>query len=466
MSLSKEAKNGEQTLQTLLLRYQQYEADSKRTHQLVKDLLVYSDQTETRCHEKTSLLSQQLTNARRDLEAAANAQRDMQVHIRDLEMRMGYVPIPNPYAAVLIDGDGLVFKEKFIKQGHEGGQIAAHELDVAIGYKTSYLSTAPVKIIIKVVADVQALARDLTKNGYIPNEQTMSEFVASFNQTSPDADFVDVGFGKEKTAAKIFSSAKFHLRNINCKRVILGVGHNAGYKPYLEDLMRTEDTEKRLRILEAAPTVPAILDLGIDVINCHHLFRIEKIVQKFPKLPTIHPLPAPSTGTSYAAVAQPKNAPPPPEVKLPIAIKKPASSAQLVLSLPMGWNPGPRGLDEPIIIKADVMEKLKKKTGVKKLCNNHFLRGPCAKGDECIFDHDYKPTEEEKKVIAYFARLNPCANGQACVAENCIYGHHCPSVVSGACTHPKCKYAVKAHPPGTMFKFPKFPSKSPNSEES
>ncbi|KAI1449352.1 hypothetical protein F5Y02DRAFT_413863 [Annulohypoxylon stygium] len=456
MSSPEEAKNGDQGLHGLLLRYQQYQADSERTHQLIKDLLIHAEKTETRLRQENNLLRHQLSDAHLDLKDAVKAQKDMQGRIDDIKVRVGHVPVPNPYVAVLIDGDGLVFKEHLIKQGHNGGQVAAQELEIAIANKSSQLGHTNAKIVTKVIADVQALAQDLTKNGFIPNEQALLDFVAGFSQTSPNVDFVDVGYGKERVAAKIFGCAQFHLRNSNCKQVIMGVGHDSGYRPYLEELMRTEDTMNRITILEGVPTVQAILSLRIDILYCRHLFRTERIMPKLPESPTSCRSPTPTPGTSYAAIAQTKNAPPPPEIKLPIHLKKPAPPAHVTQFASLKWNPGPRGLDKPINIKLEVMDSLKKKTGDNKLCNNHFLRGPCVKGADCVFEHDYNPTAEEKKVIAFFARLNPCALGQGCVVQNCIYGHHCPSVVNGVCIHPKCKYAIEDHPPGTKFKHPRF----------
>lgn len=88
------------------------------------------------------------------------------------------------------------------------------------------------------------------------------------------------------------------------------------------------------------------------------------------------------------------------------------------------WNPGARGLDEPIIVNVAVMDAVKKRKDTDKLCNNHFLRGPCAKGDGCNFVHDYKPNSEEINAIAVLARQNPCTHGQDCENWECIYGHH------------------------------------------
>ncbi len=91
---------------------------------------------------------------------------------------------------------------------------------------------------------------------------------------------------------------------------------------------------------------------------------------------------------------------------------------------PTTWNPGRRGLDPPIQVSQTALDSIKRRKDSNKLCNNHYLRGPCAKGDSCCFEHKYKPTKDEINAIAFLTRLNPCANGQDCDVEDCIYGHH------------------------------------------
>jgi hypothetical protein len=65
------------------------------------------------------------------------------------------------------------------------------------------------------------------------------------------------------------------------------------------------------------------------------------------------------------------------------------------------------------------------------------------------------------KAIAYLARLNPCLNGQDCELEFCIYGHHCPSVITGSngkepvCNVFGCRFWKEDHPPGTVIKHPR-----------
>lgn len=133
-------------------------------------------------------------------------------------------------------------------------------------------------------------------------------------------------------------------------------------------------------------------------------------------------------------------------------VTRPKVQYQQIPPQQLDWNPGPRGLNEPIVVSVQALENIKKRKDNEKLCNNHFLRGPCAKGDTCHFVHHYKPTADEINAIAVLARQNPCTNGQKCELDDCIYGHHCPSIKDGLCCHPFCKFSEDAHPPGTRFK--------------
>lgn len=51
--------------------------------------------------------------------------------------------------------------------------------------------------------------------------------------------------------------------------------------------------------------------------------------------------------------------------------------------------PEPLGLDPPIKVNPAVLERVKRRTNKDKLCNNHYLRGPCAKGGMPYPDHYY-----------------------------------------------------------------------------
>lgn len=125
--------------------------------------------------------------------------------------------------------------------------------------------------------------------------------------------------------------------------------------------------------------------------------------------------------TSYAAAL--KSGIPTPEVTLPLQPKPVKAPVVRRDNVPM-WNPGSRGLDPPLEVNQAALDHIKKWKDNNKLCHNHYLRGPCARGDLCPFEHRYRPNETERAAIAFLARLTPCSNGQDCESDDCIYGHH------------------------------------------
>jgi hypothetical protein len=234
-------------------------------------------------------------------------------------------------------------------------------------------------------------------------------------------------------------------RNHNCKQILLGVSHDAGYAPFLDEVLRDESITRRVTIVEGPPIVRELSSTGVRVINFTDIFRCEKLIDR---VPNSSPAP-PSTWAGVTSFASP------PSVPLPLVPIKNGATPCAPTHPKVSWSPGPRGLDEPITVSAATLDKIKRRTSSNKLCNNHYLRGPCAKGDECCFEHNYRATEEDLKAIAYLTRLNPCLSGQDCELEYCIYGHHCPSTVNGTCQQFGCKFSKEEHPPNTIIKHPK-----------
>jgi hypothetical protein len=300
----------------------------------------------------------------------------------------------------------------------------------------------------------------------------------------------------------------------------MGISHDPSYATFLEETAQDDFSRQRMTIIEGVPTAHELVDTNIPSLNLgKSLFRNDKPSDKNTAIwpigswgPGAAPRtasPATSVGSgstpcrsplSYANAASSSS--PLPQITLPIPPKPAVSRSstskvqyqQIPPQQPVDWNPGPRGLDEPITVSVVAMDSIKKRKESDKLCNNHFLRGPCTKGDSCFFVHDYKPSSEEINAIAVLARQNPCTNAQDCESDECIYGHHvslvthrtlccllssrflilpyphipilpyshqdranssqCPSIRDNVCIHPFCKFPEDAHPPGTKFKNP------------
>ncbi|KAH6610263.1 hypothetical protein Trco_000283, partial [Trichoderma cornu-damae] len=448
------------------------------------DLVIHCNQVENELRHE----SQRLVNAQIALVDAANARTELQ---RRVKLYENY----NPYVMVLIDGDGLMFRDTWIKQGLEGGKKVAYALRSAVAERFGE-DAGDLEIVAKVVANLAGLAKAMQRDGCIDNPTVLKDFTLGFTQAKATFDYIDVGYGKERADSKIKETTRWHLRNHNCKHILLGISHDAGYAPFLDETLQSEATRQRISIIEGVTAVPDLVATNVSIAKLGNgLFRDDKLLDKFPCLPpatsasssqsTSAALPAqaiaPRTASpaisagssqtrtptmSYAGVVS--NASPPPQITLPLARKpmpsgcwrdKPQVRAQsesqyqlIPPSTPDDWNPGLRGFDEPIRVNTQVLDAIKKRKDGDKLCNNHCLRGPCAKRDVCPFSHDYKTNDEELKAIAVLARQNPCSSGQHCELDDCIYGHHCPSIRDGVCVHPFCKFAEDAHPPGTKFK--------------
>lgn len=253
----------------------------------------------------------------------------------------------------------------------------------------------------------------------------------------------------------IAEGIRWHLRNHNCRQIVCAISADSGYASFLEDMLRDESARHRITILEGPPTHPDLVATGLNIMNLNGaIFRSDKLVLENYRRQSdaaplaitppatvagMSPLPPPSAtpvsqqSNGGAAVAPPasyataiKAATPPPQVTLPFPPKPKTPAVRR--EKPPAWNPGLRGLDPPLEVNQNALDNIKKRKDTNKLCNNHYLRGPCAKGDACCFEHKYRPNEAEKTAIAFLARLNPCTNGQDCEVEDCIYGHHVSKV--------------------------------------
>ncbi|KAI1845419.1 hypothetical protein JX266_008514 [Neoarthrinium moseri] len=450
-------------------RYREYQASRDQTEKLVKDLMIFGERIESTYRQENQTLIQRLQNTQFDYEDSVNSRRELQARIKDLESQLSFLTQDNtilqhrnPYVLVLIDGDGLIFKDHLIKQGLEGGKKAAYALRQAVLAQCT--NAHDTEVVAKIVANLGGLAKAMRRDACVDSEIDLKEFMLGFTQAKASFDFIDVGYGKERADSKIRETASFNLRNYNCKQILLGVSHDAGYAPYLDEILRDESARQRVTVLEGVPTVKEIEATGVSIIGFDEIFRAEKLLDRIttttiatPSMSTASTPSISAAPISYATITQ--KASPPPQLTLPLAPKAPAaakatSTAIRTTGKPAlpAWNPGARGLDPPIPLSQNVLDQVKKRKDSDKLCNNHYLRGPCSKGDSCCFEHDYRPNQEEIRAIQFLARLNPCTNGQDCDVDNCIYGHHCPSVLNGVCTHPYCKFHSHEHPPGTKLK--------------
>jgi len=358
----------------------------------------------------------------------------------------------------------MFFNEEYIRLGIEGGKKAANALRSAV--LEQYEVPENTEVIAKVICNIQGVKKAMHLDGCLDRVDDWKDFTIGFTQGRVSFDFVDVGFGKERADVKIRGVARFHLRNQNCKRILLGISHDASYTPFIDEIRHDASNLDRLTILEGFPTVRELQATNLPKISFPVIFRSEKLQNRTlnDSSSSSSLTPASTPLNSYAGITSRGTPPPPAPPTTLVFPNKSLAPPVKEVALPVRpaapvWEPGYRGLDEPITVNKDVLDKIKNRanTHKKKLCNNHYLRGAngCFKGSECPFEHNAKVTPEEMKAIQYLTRLNPCTNGQDCESEYCIYGHHCPSTVNGVCEQWLCRFSKEEHPPGAVIKHPK-----------
>lgn len=266
---------------------------------------------------------------------------------------------------------------------------------------------------------------------------------------------------------------RWHLRNYNCKHIVLGISHDAGYAPFLDEVMTADDRNK-ISILEGPPTVYELKTLGLPIISYTDIFRTEKPVDRVQPVESASQAPpsgvnitasktstaASSPATTWAGITTAAStlsiSPAGTEVPPVISIKNARGAVR-----PPEWVPEPRGLDPFVTPNLHSLADIKRKTGSEKLCNNYFLRGACSKGNECPYKHRPKLGEDDLNALAYLSRLNPCQQGQYCPDYTCVYGHHCPAYKLEKKSNGEmayycrwyCKFDEEGHPPGTIMSY-------------
>lgn len=105
----------------------------------------------------------------------------------------------------VIDGDACVFTETLLRQGHEGGRLAAQQLTKAVA---DYLTSEDIHVLgrlsfwITIYYNRIGLAGVLQRHQICTPEQ-LEAFTMGFSQASPRFLLVDVGYGKDATFTKI-----------------------------------------------------------------------------------------------------------------------------------------------------------------------------------------------------------------------------------------------------------------------
>ncbi|KAF2681628.1 hypothetical protein K458DRAFT_343184 [Lentithecium fluviatile CBS 122367] len=439
-------------------------------------------------------VSQELDRLSKDRDVIANWQTEKLEYIKR-ERAFNAALMRNPFVAILIDGDGMVFQSEFIREGEKGGRRAAAQLHASI---VSYIEQETMnippesRIVCRVYANVKGLADVLVRIGMVEDATVMEDFVRGFTRGKILFDFIDVGPGKDRADDKVIESFKLYVDDYHCRQIFFGCSHDNGFARLLEEYMTDAAYVAKVTLLEGVPFEKELVALPYKTKTFPGLFRDTKIsvlgaqdpspavknYNVFNGLPTRFPPARTSSGNDSSALmdspvlaklarslprtpssstlasdgmpaaikpapcswAAKAAGPPPPVTTSPTY--RPASREEVIARNRLGQRVDPPCRDYD---KAEV-DRIKK----IKMCNVHFLRLECPYDNNCTHLHNYEPTDNEIATLRLVARMAPCQNGSGCQDIKCIYGHRCPAPPA----KPKMPKGSKSCIFGETCKFP------------
>jgi hypothetical protein len=161
----------------------------------------------------------------------------------------------------------------------------------------------------------------------------------------------------------------------------MGIGFDAGYAPFLDEVLRDASVTRRVTILEGFPVVRELVQTGVAITSFDHIFRKEKLVdhrqimsQESMQNATTATKNIPSTWAGLIASSTPvasttggaRIASPmsgngaSPMLQNSQAVMRPKATPK------PAWNPGPRGSDDPETqyskINKVALEKIRKRS--------------------------------------------------------------------------------------------------------
>lgn len=346
--------------------------------------------------------------------------------------------ITNPFALVLIDGDGYIFPEMLLRRGTEGGEAAAHHLRqglerwIQIDPRFKNTDAIHWRFKVRIYLNLDGLSRKFHNLKIVPDLQTLRQFMTGFTRSQQLFDVIDVGYGKERTDYKIKANFDNDILNNSCKYVILGCAHDNGYIPMLDSYKNNDRVRKRIMILKTEATTQQFKDISLKVFGELELSMLQSSTSlndpthspKSPKLPIALPL---------------KSQPTPPES--PRQHPPPVAKSHYYPQ-PIYINPENQRIDHPIPEPSPEIARAfnqRIKSSARKPCHDFHLTGHCR--DQCRFDHTPLSSSDEYLTLARRARNWVCRDEGRCKNAMCYFGHHFPQDVAGRCFRERCSFA-------------------------
>lgn len=161
------------------------------------------------------------------------------------------------FAALLVDGDSVLFKDELVKQGLEGGKKTASLLKLAIEENLSLQPpTHHLQVVIRVYANVRGLSKTYKDAGILDNASLLGNFERGVNMGYPLCDYVNAGDGKKCSDEKVKAMFKLYFDDVHCRHIFFGGSADNRYARLLEPYLQSETDRSRITLVEGSPFAP------------------------------------------------------------------------------------------------------------------------------------------------------------------------------------------------------------------
>lgn len=397
----------------------------------------------------------------------------------------------NPFVLVLVDGDGYLFKEHFIRAGSDGGINAARELNDTIRelmHQNMGAEADRCRIMVRVYANVLGLSKVLARNGMVGHEaRSLSPFSSAFNRSQDLFDFVDAAEKKEGSDFKIREMFRLYADMNQCRHIYFAGCHDSGYGSLLTPYRGRSD---RITLLKAAGFHREFEELGLPIKELPSVFMSTSLSGTKPGPPVnTKSANSPTNGTNGSNGNYGANGISTKAIckhyqkgickfgngcnKLHVMSNQQLSRAEDESPKQLWSTPHITGRSQeqlslhlpPLNLKSteyipvnrdgdrldtycpapspEALDQYYRRIKVAKICNSYHLSGEC--GDMgCQYDHSDVP-ETVIDVLRHIVLQHPCSRAGSCRSIKCSLGHLCQKPNCKGVKNWQCRFNHKAH---------------------
>ncbi|KAJ6001139.1 hypothetical protein N7481_001548 [Penicillium waksmanii] len=432
-------------------------------------------------HDKLQLVLEQFRNVLEDYSSLKSDYEEVKEG-REKYKKQARGQERNPFVLVLVDGDGYLFKEHFIKASSDGGINAARELSDSV--RELMFSTMGAE------ADRCRIMYVLARSGMVGHEaRSLSPFSSAFNRAQDLFDFVDAAEKKEGSDFKIREIFRLYADMNQCRHIYFAGCHDTGYASLLTPY---KDKSDRITLLKAAGFHREFEELGLPIKEMPSVFMSTSLPTSGKPVSAVNTKLANSpingtnssngfNGTNGAGptkplckhfqkgickfgsgcikqhvmpnqnLSRPGDESPKQLWSTPHVVGRsqelffthlPPTNFKSMEYIPVNKD-GDR-LDtycpQPT---SEALDQYHRRAKIAQVCNSYHLSGEC--GDmNCQYDHS-DVSETVVDVLRYIVQQHPCTKGGICRSIKCFLGHLCQKPNCKAVKSRQCRFNHKGH---------------------